>query len=368
MKHFELHIIQSVPVSCLNRDDFGSPKSAFFGGVPRARISSQCWKRAARRMMAELAPDYFKGERTRLFIAPLARDIEAQGFSADEAGAAARAIADKLAKLDAKKGEVAEKVKTLFFSSPKEMKEIARLYAEAAKEAAEQKAAGEKKPADPIAAVEKALKKKKGVCCDAADIALFGRMVASFPDLGLEGAAMFNHALSTGRVSNEVDFFTAVDDLQPEEETGAGMAGTQEFNSAVYYRFTAVDLGMLFDESHLADLPAEDRKAILKAFIEAVVKSVPQAKQNSMNAATLPSHVLAVVRDKGHPVQLVNAFEEPVKAAGKGIVAESVQKMLAEYEMVKKAWGIPATSETAFDGKGLTFPEFLEKVVNDALA
>ena len=46
MNLIELHMLQSFPVNCLNRDQFGSPKSTVFGGVPRARISSQCWKRA----------------------------------------------------------------------------------------------------------------------------------------------------------------------------------------------------------------------------------------------------------------------------------------------------------------------------------
>jgi len=48
MKLIELHILQSFPVSCLNRDDVGSPKSAVFGGITRAMLSSQSIKRAFR--------------------------------------------------------------------------------------------------------------------------------------------------------------------------------------------------------------------------------------------------------------------------------------------------------------------------------
>ena len=44
----EFHILQSFPVTCLNRDDVGSPKTAMIGGTMRARVSSQCWKRAVR--------------------------------------------------------------------------------------------------------------------------------------------------------------------------------------------------------------------------------------------------------------------------------------------------------------------------------
>lgn len=44
----EFHILQSFPVTCLNRDDVGAPKTAVVGGVTRARVSSQCWKRQVR--------------------------------------------------------------------------------------------------------------------------------------------------------------------------------------------------------------------------------------------------------------------------------------------------------------------------------
>ncbi|MBO4317468.1 MAG: type I-E CRISPR-associated protein Cas7/Cse4/CasC, partial [Mailhella sp.] len=84
MRHLELHIIQSVPVSCLNRDDLGSPKTAFFGGVKRARVSSQCWKRAIREYAKEVAPDVFQGQRTRLIIDPIARELDKRGV--DNAG------------------------------------------------------------------------------------------------------------------------------------------------------------------------------------------------------------------------------------------------------------------------------------------
>src|SRR5438552_3573337 len=80
---------------------------------------------------------------------------------------------------------------------------------------------------------------------DAADIALFGRMVADDHSLTVEGATMFSHALSTHKVDNEIDFFSALDDLQPKEDPAAAMTSTLEFNSATYYRFAAVNLDML---------------------------------------------------------------------------------------------------------------------------
>lgn len=41
----DIHVIQTVPPSNINRDDTGSPKTAQYGGVRRARVSSQAWKK-----------------------------------------------------------------------------------------------------------------------------------------------------------------------------------------------------------------------------------------------------------------------------------------------------------------------------------
>ena len=83
---------------------------------------------------------------------------------------------------------------------------------------------------------------------DAADISIFGRMVANDHSLTVEAASMFSHALSTHKVDNEIDFFSAVDDLQTKDESGAGITSTLEFNSATYYRFAALNLDMLAND------------------------------------------------------------------------------------------------------------------------
>ncbi len=325
MKHLELHILQSVPVSCLNRDDFGSPKTAIFGGVPRARVSSQCWKRAARELMQEESPKYFAGRRTRLIISPL-HSLLAQkhGLADADAQSGAEALGTAINKLDTSP----ERIKTLFFTSVKELETLAAGYVEA--------------EGTPAVRAKKALKSlSKTLPKDAADLALFGRMVANDHSLTLEGAAMFGHALSTHRVSNEIDFFSAVDDLKPsDEDAGAGMTGTLEFNSATYYRFAALNLDMLADNRHLGALTVEERQEVVRMFVEAVIQAVPTARHTSMNAATLPSFVLVVVREKGHPVQLVNAFEEPVWSPKGGLVAASCEKLEAEYANLKSTWGI----------------------------
>ena len=379
MKHLELHILQSFPVACLNRDDLNSPKTAIFGGVQRARVSSQSWKRAIREMAKDTLPN-MAGQRTRLVVARLSHHLKDSGLSPEISSCLAEMAASQISKLDSKKdAEGFLKVTTLCFLSDLEFKSIAEAILDDKNENLRKAVAQLGKcmtelnesqkdsvNKEKIKKSEDDLEKAKQACDkliakdtgkaiksvqlkDASDIALFGRMVANDHSLTLEGAAMFSHALSTHKVDNEIDFFSAVDDLQPEEEAGAGMTGTLEFNSATYYRFAALNLDMLYkpnekDEGkkgHLKVLSPEERKEVVRAFIEATLQAIPGARKNSMNAATLPGYVLGVVRSSGHPVQLVNAFEKPVRASGgKGLFETSLEAMKAEREKLNTTWGL----------------------------
>ena len=344
MQIIELHILQSFPVSCLNRDDVGAPKTAVFGGVNRARLSSQSLKRAIREFAADLLPERFQGERTKLIVEPLAAALTKHGVTdATVAREHAKNIADKLAKLDAKAAEEDAKVGTLTFLAPSEIDAIA----------------------DDVAALiatnpktkdyEKSLDKscKKAGLLDGADIALFGRMVASLPSLTLEGAAMFGHALSTHRSDNDLDFFSAVDDRKPkDDDAGAGMIGTLEFSSAVYYRYAALNLGLLADAAHLGKLTPEERRAVVDAFIRATLQAVPGARKNSMNAHTLPGYVLGTYKSAGQPVQLINAFESPIRPKS-GLLDESISSLTAHHAQLKKTWGITCDAEVALPEKTL---------------
>ena len=337
MKLIELHILQSFPVSCLNRDDVGAPKSATFGGVPRARLSSQCLKRAIREYAQDNLPEArFGGHRSKLIVQPLADALAEQGLDPKVAMEHATYIADKLAKLDAKsvkEGEVPQ-VGTLTFLAPGEIKGIAAKVAELVK--SNPKAKDYEKKLDQFA--------KDAGLMDGADIALFGRMAASMPSLTLEGAAMFSHALSTHKAENDLDFYSAVDDRKPKgDDAGAGMIGTLEFNSAVYYRYAAVNLDMLADADHLGTLSAEDRKKVVGAFIKATVMAVPGARKNSMNANVPPSYVLGIYKEAGQPIQLINAFEAPVR--GTGLVEASRKALEAHHASLKTAWGIESAKE-----------------------
>ena len=420
MKHLELHILQSFPVACLNRDDLNSPKTAIFGGVQRARVSSQSWKRAIREYAQEDYKTYYGGQRTRLLAAEISKELVGMNCEAKRSHNLAMCIGHYLAKIDPKN---AEKVKTLMFLSPEENKKLAKVLfnleeekkealieaysrvdiASLEKENAEEEEeeseseseetkpkakkkkpeAGEKKlsPKEFTKKVNSILKTPIGAAFrgkdavqvkDAADIALFGRMVANDHSLTSEGAAMFSHPLSTHKVDNEIDFFAAVDDLQPIEASGAGMTGTLEFNSATYYRFAALNLDMLYNPNEVKDerkgqlriLTHVERREVIRAFIEATLQAVPVARKNSMNAATLPGYVLGVVRGSGHPVQLVNAFEKPIRAfGGKGLFELSLEALKAEQEKLNTTWGLD--KKELFSGAipDLSLEEFVAEIL-----
>ena len=364
MKLIELHVLQSFPVSCLNRDDVGAPKSAIFGGCTRARISSQCLKRAIREMAREISAEAFKGSRTRKAADDLAAALVALQWEPE----AARKTADEVLHLFlAKELPKARKVKkaaesdaepaqeqtsTLLYFSPAEIAKIAQGI-----DVAKQKAPDANAKALKDAAV-KAL--GKGVPKDAADIAVFGRMVANAADVTLEGAGMFGHAISTHKCDNDLDFWTAVEDeKQAGDAAGAANMGTAEFNSACYYRYAALNLDLLFDPAHLKALDRDERRQVVDAFLRAAVTAVPGARKNSMNAHTRPGYVLGTVKDKGQPIQLVNAFEKPVWSKN-GLEEKSIEELKKHHAALKSTWSISTVEEVSIPD--VTLDEFCRRL------
>jgi CRISPR system Cascade subunit CasC len=367
MELIELHILQSFPVTCLNRDDVGAPKSAFFGGIQRARVSSQSWKRAIRAMARELQPAVFAGTRTRYVIRDLKRRFANAGRSPQEAQELAEATADALGKLDSvEKGTV----KTLLYFSPMEMENVVQavLGAEFAEplgralegasvlqeatvakddKAADKARKGREKTRNELVKIcEKPAKELRKAVKDAADIAVFGRMVADDHTLTIEGAGLFSHALSTHQAANEVEFFSAVDDTPDVEEQGAGAGhiGTLEFNSACYYRYVGLNLDLLRDGDHLTHLSEKEFRTVLDTFLRSALLAVPGARKNSMFGFNPPAFVLGL-RRRGHPLSLVNAFEEPIKARGEGYIKPSIERLESHLRALREAYALPADVE-----------------------
>jgi CRISPR system Cascade subunit CasC len=320
----DLHVLQTVPPSNLNRDDTGSPKKARYGGVERARVSSQAWKRAMRQHFREVLDTSELGTRTKRVVELVAEAIVARDTSrSDEAEALAKAVLTaggiKLAVPRGKK-DVPEESGYLLFLSRQQIDRLAGLAV--ATDGFDKKAA------------QAVIKQQNSV-----DLALFGRMVADVTDLNVDAAAQVAHALSTHAVDTEYDYFTAVDDHKAadiEEDAGAGMIGTVEFNSSTLYRYATVDVDLL--RHNLGDDEATVRA--IRAFIDAFVRSMPTGKQNTFANRTLPDALVVSVRDD-QPVSYVGAFEEQVHVAESGgRVAASVERLAGYAKDVADAYDL----------------------------
>ena len=313
----EFHILQSFPVSCLNRDDMGAPKSALIGGVPRARVSSQCWKRAVRMQMHELGADTAK--RTLLVSAIVKEKCLELGATEEQAVLCGNCFAAAIDGADQADSDALAEVSALFFISDAEAAAVAAKFKE------------NNFGKLPAATLKKICKETSQSAQDGLDIALFGRMAANAPDLNIEAAVAFAHAISTHRVNSEIDFFTAVDDCKNREESsGAGHMGSLEFNSATYYRYVSLDLGQLAET-----LRTDDIGDAVALFTKALFLAFPAARQATMSAAAPWNYAIITVR-KGQRMQL--SFNDPVKPQA-DMVAASVESMKAQFEAVEHMYG-----------------------------
>jgi CRISPR system Cascade subunit CasC len=308
MRRFlQLHILTSYPPSNLNRDDLGRPKTAVIGGTTRLRISSQSLKRAWR------TSDVFREKfgtielhgQTGLRTKRIGRDIYGKlvegGIKEKEAIKWVRAIAEQFGKIKKETEEFPNNldIEQLAFISPEEQSAIFALVDELIKTKKE-----------PTEDQLKLLKAENS----AADVALFGRMLASNPLHNIEAAVQVAHAFSVQKIQIEDDFFTAVDDLnRGEEDVGAGHMGDVEFASGVFYLYINIDRQLL--ANNLKGAGKESKELLentIRAFVESAATIAPTGKQNTFGSRARAHYVLAELGNQ-QPRSLSLAYLEPVK-------------------------------------------------------
>ena len=347
----DVHVLQTLPPSCVNRDDTGSPKTAIYGGVTRARVSSQSWKRAMRSMFNEKVSEDLVGFRTKRLLTMIAKEIE-QLDSTKNANELAEKILVNSGLYKAKKEDSNadstsdDKSSTLFFISKSQAKALANLAV------FDEETTAKKLVKDAKNRIEEALRNSPSV-----DIALFGRMVASNPSLNTDACAQVAHSISTHKISNEFDYFTAVDDLQVEDNAGAGHIGTVEFNSSTLYRYCTVAVHEL--ATHLG----EDTKEAIVEFARAFICSMPTGKQNTFANRTLPEEVLITIR-KDQPINMVGAFEKPITTSIGGYTEESAKRFVEYAKNVYEDYGMQPALSLA---KGKNFSEIADTMTLDKM-
>ncbi|WP_461021134.1 type I-E CRISPR-associated protein Cas7/Cse4/CasC [Trueperella pyogenes] len=365
----DIHALQTVPPSLINRDDTGAPKSAIFGGVPRQRVSSQAWKRAIRRYFENEIGQEAVGLRSRnlpevivnrvMEISPefgLEEAIEGVQnlFKAPGAKQGIKLVEPKVSKdgEDSDNQSPYPTTAALLFLSPHQIERAAQAIVDAD---------GEK-----ITKAEATdiLDTKHSV-----DMAMFGRMLADAPAFNIDASVQVAHAIGVHESEPEFDYYTAVDDvLEDAEEIGAGMIGTTQMMSSTLYRFATINVEGL--ATNLGNMDMANKAAVF--FIKAFIESMPTGKQNTFANNTLPELVYVAVRNT-RSVSLVNAFEDPVgredstrRRAAAEALAQEARDIEEVYGMKPLAAYVLATGELGEPFSGLaenvTFQKLSEKV------
>jgi CRISPR system Cascade subunit CasC len=301
--YIDVHALQTVPYSNLNRDDLGSPKTLVYGGAERTRVSSQSWKRAVRHEIERRLGD--PAVRTRRLVDAVSARLLAQGWDEDLARTGARQVMLTGGKDGGIKFEDGKDITSVTFYLPAagidELAAIVVGHREAV--AAE---AGKKKPAGvlPKDQVEAVLRSRN------ATIQLMGRMLAELPGAEVDGAVQFAHAFTTHATVVETDFFTAVDDIEKLGDAGSAHMNAGQFSAGTFYRYANVGLATL--AGNLGG-DAGTARELVAEFLRAFVSTVPSGKQNATAAMTIPDIVYMAVR-ADRPISLAPAFEDPVRS------------------------------------------------------
>lgn len=371
-RFLDVHILQTLPYSNVNRDDLGSPKTVTYGGTTRTRVSSQSWKRPTRKAVEEQIGE--TALRTRRLPQQVATALVERQWPADLAQLAAAQVVisteSKLA-LDKERTGKADLATASLLFLPETAAAVLADLAEEHRSVLE-KALGTKavtKPLLPKDAVHEVLRSRNG------SILLFGRMLAEIPGAGVDGAVQVAHAFTTHSTSVQGDFFTAVDDVASwATDAGSAHMNTAEFSSGVFYRYATLDLAELSrgvqEESTVRELA--------DAFVSAFIGAMPGAKKTSTAPHTVPDLVHLSVR-ADRPVSYAAAFESPVTAGQKGWAAPSraafaeyatqVNRLLGDSTILHRGYAcVDATDLTGLGDRVESFPQLITDAVTVASA
>lgn len=345
----QVHLLTVYGPSNLNRDDTGRPKSVVFGGETRLRVSSQSLKRAWRK--SETFASKLEGhlaDRTQRLGNDVYRYLRDGGMEDERAVTAAREIAGLFGKIRDGKSDNPTFIEQLAFVSPQERTDVFAM--------ADRLLAGENvenlKPDDLLRGTD-----------TAADIAMFGRMLADTPKFNREAAVQVAHAFTTHRAIAEDDYYTAVDDLKSRDEAddaGAGFVGVQEFGAGVFYLYICVDRSLLLRN---LDDDMSVRNASLGALLEAAATVGPRGKQASFASHARAIYILGE-RGSAQPRSLAAAFLKPISKTD--YARRSIEELESLRDRLDAAYGPCADKHYVMDcnsGRG-TLADLIDFAVN----
>lgn len=341
--YLDVHALQVLPPSCVNRDDTNTPKTCIYGGKIRARVSSQCWKRAARMYMREHELGDI-GVRTKKFKTCVEKDLTSNySFTEEEAQKAAEA-ALKISKVASDKEDA--KAVIAFFSE-QEIAAFAKIIAEQKDDILS------KSPSKEVAKLlVDAVRNNPST-----DILLFGRMFAGDPSLDYDAACQVAHAISVNEAKTEYDYFTAVDDIPDVANNGSAFLDTKQFTDPILYRYANVNLS---ETSELVKFDKDNAARAARDFVEAFILSMPTGSGNGYANTTLPDYVMVALRDD-MPVSFAPAF---IKTVTGDDYETSAENKIQEYsDEISANYGAPVL---VLSLKNMPFKKILD-TLNDEI-
>ena len=352
-KFIDIHILQSVPASCINRDDSGQPKTVTYGGALRSRVSSQAWKRATRMRFEQESEsivtdeEFLKTYGTKNLVRLIAREMQEQNDNLDEDEALDTAkeclgVALSTSKFESGKGKDPYQTKTRYVMSLGQIRNLAKYclthnQSDFAKDKTE---------------IKKLVIGKNSLA-----LSLFGRMVADDESLNVDASCQVAHAFTVNAISPQFDYFTAVDDVS--DQQGSAFIQSAGYSTGVFYRYANINVSEL--EHNLGN--EELTKLGLELFLKDFALSMPTGKENSFANNTLPSYVEFDIRDT-QPVNYASAFEKPI-ASKAGYMDKAVEALSQTAVEDEKLIGKPLTKVivNVKDQDSLTLDEAIDEIV-----
>ncbi len=334
----QIHTLTSYHATLLNRDEAGLAKRIPFGNTTRLRISSQCLKRHWTENLRDTL-DLPRGFRTRYFFSRqvLPRLLE-EGVPADLAKTLVRELINLLfvrkeekKELLGRKEEKKEKkpddpLKTpqaVLFGKP-EADFLVQLIKKCADQSEPEKALellkGELKQTQKNF---KTMLRQAGFGDLYAGIegALFGRFVTSDILSRSDASVHVAHAFTVHPLDTEIDYFTVVDDLLRDEETGAAHADDMELGAGIYYGYVVVDIPLLIsnltgsDPGDWKNQESSDARTLINGLVRTISTVSPGAKLGSTAPYAYSDFVLLEAGPQ-QPRSLANAFLHALPADG----------------------------------------------------
>lgn len=354
----QIHTLTAYPASLLNRDDANLAKRIPFGNAVRLRVSSQCLKRHWREDLQQRLPDIPDGQRTRSFFT---RTVLPKAVQAGVPEEMAASLIEPLAKavIDGGVKDGGDLNQPVLFGL-READYFAQMLVQVSQES------------DPAKALAERLKSKeekdnlKAMSKSAAGLtaALFGRMVTSDLLARVDAPVHVAHAFTVHAANTEMDYFTVVDDLNRDDETGAAHANQSELGAGVYYGYVAVDIPLL-----VANLTACDPKdwqkqdtsctrRVLEALIDSIARQSPGAKKGS-TAPYAWADLLYLEVGTTQPRTLANAYLEAIPTRQGDLRLAAAQRLADYVERLDAMYGGPVEGEGRFLSTTLEQPPHL---------